>query len=230
MDLDGIFSFDEEEEPDHLGPPDFRATIHDGELLVTNWAPYLLNGGGPTHRMVRERAAAGVTIADMWLNGDRGGRADRRVPRARGSAPRRPPAHPLGQGRRLRAALAAGSAGDLRVRPAAGFGQGGLSDLRHGLGGRGTRLLERRAQLRPLPDSLRSLQQRPPPVALAAASPARARATDEGVRRELRQGPWTGRRRFGPSGSKRRMPMSESRSRTRATASSRASFGSPHSS
>ncbi len=47
MDLDGIFGFDEEEEPDHLGPPDFRATIHDGELLVTNWAPYLLNGGGP---------------------------------------------------------------------------------------------------------------------------------------------------------------------------------------
>ncbi len=69
-DLDGIFGFDEEDEPDHLGPPDFRATIHDGELLVTNWAPYLLNGGGPYHRMVRERAAAGVTIADMWLNGD----------------------------------------------------------------------------------------------------------------------------------------------------------------
>ncbi len=70
MDLDGIFGFDEEDEPDHLGAPDFRATIHDGELLVTNWAPYLLNGGGPYRRMVRERAAAGVTIADMWLNGD----------------------------------------------------------------------------------------------------------------------------------------------------------------
>ena len=69
-DLDGIFGFEDDEEPDHPGVPTFRATIHDGELVVVNWAPYLLAGRGPFRRMVRERAHAGVTIADLWRIGE----------------------------------------------------------------------------------------------------------------------------------------------------------------
>ena len=183
MDLDGIFGFDEEDEPDHLGPPDFRATIHDGELLVTNWAPYLLNGGGPYHRMVRERAAAGVTIADMWLNGDETAeliveylaladrrRADRLLTRW---------AKAVGYDRlwlpdRLVTFESGRPLGSAQVVcPTCGMvWEDEGPDFWNGV-----------RQLRALPDSLRSLQQRPPPVALAAASPARARATDEGVGR-----------------------------------------------
>jgi hypothetical protein len=56
----------EPEEEDGLGPPDFRATIHDKGLTVINWAPYLL-GGGPNGELLRGRAAAGVSIADLWV-------------------------------------------------------------------------------------------------------------------------------------------------------------------
>jgi hypothetical protein len=70
FDLDGIFGSDEDDEPDHPGAPDFRATIHDGQLLVTNWAPYLVAGRGPFGGIARERAEAGVTLADMWQTGN----------------------------------------------------------------------------------------------------------------------------------------------------------------
>ena len=120
MDLDGIFGFDKKGEHDHLGPPDFRATIHDGELLVTTGPP-TSNGGGPTIGW----SASGPPlewIADMWLNGDEAAEliveylalADRR------RADRRLPA-----GRRPSATTGSGCRIDwyLRVRPAAGLGQ-----------------------------------------------------------------------------------------------------------
>ncbi len=69
MDFDEIFEMfgiepeDEDEIPDL---PDFRATIRGPRLTVIAWMPHLLTAG-PTGALVRERAADGVTIADLWV-------------------------------------------------------------------------------------------------------------------------------------------------------------------
>jgi hypothetical protein len=59
---------DLEPEEEAMGPPDFRATITRGKVTVINWAPYLLRAG-PHGQLLRERARAGVTIADLWMTG-----------------------------------------------------------------------------------------------------------------------------------------------------------------
>ena len=107
----------------------------------------------------------------MWLNGDETAemiveylavadrrRADRLLTR-------------WAEGGRLRPALASGPAGHVRVRPAARFRPGGLSNLRRDLGGHEPDFWNNVRKLRPLPDPLRSLQQRPAAVALAVAGP-----------------------------------------------------------
>ena len=71
--MDEDFDFDdfEFEEPGPDDPPDqpdYRATVVDGRVTVLPWGPHLLVG--PTHRMLlREREAAGVTVADLTQAG-----------------------------------------------------------------------------------------------------------------------------------------------------------------
>ncbi len=68
--IEDLFNDDREESETTSRPPDFRATIRDGLVTIVNWAPWLLNGGGPSLGLVRDRAKDGVTLADLWLNGD----------------------------------------------------------------------------------------------------------------------------------------------------------------
>ena len=85
--IEDLFNDDWEESETTSRPPDFRATIRDGLVTIVNWAPWLLNGGGPSLGLVRDRAKDGVTLADLWLNGDDTAEHHRRVPGGR-----RPPA------------------------------------------------------------------------------------------------------------------------------------------
>jgi hypothetical protein len=68
-DLDDIFNFDDKEPREEPSAPDFRLTIRGRRLSVEPWAPYLLTGG-PNGKLVRDRAGAGVTIADLWVTGE----------------------------------------------------------------------------------------------------------------------------------------------------------------
>lgn len=48
-------------------PPDFRITVRrDGIVRAVTWAPQLA-GGGPINTLLRERARAGVAIADLTI-------------------------------------------------------------------------------------------------------------------------------------------------------------------
>ena len=50
-------------------PPSFRATIRRGRIMLTSWAPWVARNG-PYTNLLRERAKAGVTIADLTHVGD----------------------------------------------------------------------------------------------------------------------------------------------------------------
>jgi hypothetical protein len=54
--------------------PDFRATVVDGRLTLSDWQPFLLRGG-PARSQLRSRRDAGVAIADLrrWRNDDGSG-------------------------------------------------------------------------------------------------------------------------------------------------------------
>lgn len=67
--LNDIFDFDLGDEADPPETPDFRATIRAGRLTVIAWSPCLF-GEGPNGKLVRDRAADGVTIADLRLVGE----------------------------------------------------------------------------------------------------------------------------------------------------------------
>lgn len=72
MDFDELFEMfgiDPDDEGEAPSVPDFRATIRGSKLTLVGWAPHLLSVG-PTGALVRERAHAGVTIADLWVTGD----------------------------------------------------------------------------------------------------------------------------------------------------------------
>ena len=51
------------------GPePQYRATIRNGSVLLTHWAPWLA-AGGPWNELLAARKRAGVAIADLTLTG-----------------------------------------------------------------------------------------------------------------------------------------------------------------
>lgn len=63
-DLDTDHAFD---------PPSWRATIRDGRLRLTNWAPWLISGG-PLTTLLDARRHAGVAIVDLTVIGEDDGR------------------------------------------------------------------------------------------------------------------------------------------------------------
>lgn len=56
---------DDENPPD----PSWRATIRGRRLMLTGWAPWLVRTG-PLAKLLREREAEGVTIADLTVHGE----------------------------------------------------------------------------------------------------------------------------------------------------------------
>ena len=70
-DDDFEFEFDDWRPPDPDDPPPcphYRATLRDGRVTVIPWGPHL--SVGPVHRrLLRERAASGVAVADLVVSG-----------------------------------------------------------------------------------------------------------------------------------------------------------------
>jgi hypothetical protein len=62
--MDDHFDFDLEAEP-----PTYRATIRNGHLTITGWAPWLARGG-PLGSLLRARERAEVAIADLTTHGE----------------------------------------------------------------------------------------------------------------------------------------------------------------
>ena len=74
IDFSDFEFFDDEPDPDGPpGDPDYRATVVGPRLTVVHWMEYL--HVSPIHRaMLREREAAGVTMADLTVLGEGGAR------------------------------------------------------------------------------------------------------------------------------------------------------------
>ncbi len=62
--------------------PTWRATIRGGRLMLTHWAPWLVQGG-PQTKLLTERGQAGITIADLTVHGEDGRRGQRPLLRRR---------------------------------------------------------------------------------------------------------------------------------------------------
>jgi hypothetical protein len=54
---------------DSAPDPTFRATIRGRRLMLTGWAPWLIRGG-PLATLFPDRAADGITIADLTIHGN----------------------------------------------------------------------------------------------------------------------------------------------------------------
>jgi hypothetical protein len=67
------WSLDPPDPDDAPPPPDYRATVVGARVTLIPWGPHLVVG--PAHRaLLREREAAGVTVADLTVSGSPPGR------------------------------------------------------------------------------------------------------------------------------------------------------------
>src|SRR3954451_1536308 len=58
-----------DDDPDEQADPSYRVTIRNHRVMLTGWSPWLARNG-PSTNLLRERAEAGVAIADLTLVGE----------------------------------------------------------------------------------------------------------------------------------------------------------------